>query len=413
MCGPYLACERANEPVAVKSLSVIMHLKSQLKPSRRGRTDGPVPFHLLVFTTMAGDSEAAKHKTDQALLEPYRYISSVPGKDVRGKLIDCFQLWLRVDESESSVLSEIKEIVALLHNASLLVDDIEDNSKLRRGVPVAHSIFGIAPVINTANYVYFLALERCQNLQNSHAMQVFVSELLNLHRGQGHDILWRDNVDCPSEEQYCEMVIDKTGGLFRLAVGLMKAFATRNKEVDFTPLVNNLGLYFQIRDDLINLADEQYMKSKSFCEDLTEGKFSYPIIHCIRKDPSDTRLLSILKQRTEDVDVKRYAQQMMKDAGSLHYTREKCTELSGQIAKQIEDLSGNEPLLKLLKLLDVQVEALDDAVLADAAAAAGTGLSGRAAAQMGSPQRTGAHKKISGADGSTGTTDHSLQLDST
>ena len=114
--------------------------------------------------------------------------------------------------------------------------------------------------------------------------------------------------------------------------------------------------------------------------------------------------------------MKRYAPQMMKDAGSLHYTREKCTELSGQIAEQIEELGGNEPLLKLLKLLDVQVEALDDAVLADAAAAAaGTGSPGRAAAaaQMGSPQRTGAHKKISGADESTGATDHSLQLDST
>mmetsp|Transcript_20274 Transcript_20274/g.58201 ORF Transcript_20274/g.58201 Transcript_20274/m.58201 type:complete len:371 (-) Transcript_20274:45-1157(-) len=348
-----------------------------------------------------------KHQTDQALLEPYRYISSVPGKDVRGKLIDCFQLWLQVDESESSVLSEIKEIVALLHNASLLVDDIEDNSKLRRGVPVAHSIFGIAPVINTANYVYFLALERCQNLHNPLAMQVFVSELLNLHRGQGHDILWRDNVDCPTEEQYCGMVMDKTGGLFRLAVGLMKAFATQNQGVDFTPLVNNLGLYFQIRDDLINLADEQYMKSKSFCEDLTEGKFSFPIIHCIRKDPSDTRLLSILKQRTEDVDVKRYAQQMMKDAKSLHYTREKCTELSGEIARQIQELGGNEPLLKLLKLLDVQVEALDN-VLADAAAAA-TGLPGNAA-QMGSPSRP-RHKQIPGADGAT-TADHSLRLDS-
>ena len=88
-------------------------------------------------------SQMLKHQTDQALLEPYRYISSVPGKDVRGKLIDCFQLWLQVDEG-GRILSEIKEIVALLHNASLLVDDIEDNSKLRRGVPVAHSIFGIA-----------------------------------------------------------------------------------------------------------------------------------------------------------------------------------------------------------------------------------------------------------------------------
>jgi geranylgeranyl diphosphate synthase type 3 len=169
------------------------------------------------------------------------------------------------------------------------------------------------------------------------------------------------------------MVIDKTGGLFRLAVGLMQAFATTpHRHTDFVPLVNNLGLYFQIRDDLINLADEEYFKSKSFCEDLTEGKFSYPIIHCIRmgddgvlnsevegdfvKSSRGNQLLSILKQRTEDVDVKRYAQRLMFEAGSLQYTREKCTMLKREIMKQIEELGGNEPLLKVLEMLDVQVE---------------------------------------------------------
>lgn len=70
-----------------------------------------------------------------------------------------------------------------------MIDDIEDNSKLRRGVPVAHSIFGIPTVINTANYAYFLALEKCHALKNTKAMDVFVGELLNLHRGQGQDIL--------------------------------------------------------------------------------------------------------------------------------------------------------------------------------------------------------------------------------
>ena len=69
------------------------------------------------------------------------------------------------------------------------------------------------------------------------------------------------------------MVKDKTGGLFRLAVGLMQSFATTNKHVNYTKLVDDLAMYFQIRDDFINLADEEYMKSKSFCEDLTEGKF--------------------------------------------------------------------------------------------------------------------------------------------
>ena len=157
------------------------------------------------------------------------------------------------------------------------------------------------------------------------------------------------------------MVRDKTGGLFRLAVGLMQAFATSNSDTDFTPLVDNLALYFQIRDDYINLADEEYMKSKSFCEDLTEGKFSFPIIHCIRADPEDTRVLSILKKRSEDVEVKRYAQQLMVEKGSLEYTRDECFSLKGEIVQQIESLGGNPQLLKLIELLDVQLEGLKSA----------------------------------------------------
>lgn len=155
-----------------------------------------------------------------------------------------------------------------------------------------------------------------------------------------------------------EMVKDKTGGLFRLAVGLMQSFATTKIETDFTSLVNNLALYFQIRDDYINLADEEYMKSKSFCEDLTEGKFSFPIIHSIRRDPEDTRVLSILKKRTNDVDVKRYAQHLLIETKSLEYTREKCLSLKKEIISEIQDLGGNEPLLKLIEKLDVQLQGI-------------------------------------------------------
>ena len=161
------------------------------------------------------------HKRDDALLEPYNYIDDVKGKDIRGKLIDAFQFWIRAPPAH---VARVKEIVAILHNSSLLVDDIEDGSQLRRGVPVAHSIFGVPMTLNTANYMYFLALERCHELRSRRAMDVFVSELLNLHRGQGQEILWRDRAICPTEAQYNSMVLDKTGGLFRLAVGLMAAF---------------------------------------------------------------------------------------------------------------------------------------------------------------------------------------------
>jgi len=110
------------------------------------------------------------HEPPTHLLNPYHYINSNPGKDVRGALIDCFQSWFCIQDENA--IHIIKEIIADLHNASLLIDDIEDNSKLRRGQPVAHLIYGVAPVINCANYVYFLALQKCHSLRNDKAIQV-------------------------------------------------------------------------------------------------------------------------------------------------------------------------------------------------------------------------------------------------
>lgn len=252
-------------------------------------------------------------------------------------------------------LTIIKSIISSLHNASLLIDDIEDNSKMRRGVPVAHSIYGIANTINCANYVYFIALEQCHKLNNPKAMHVFVSEMLNLHRGQGQDILWRERCVCPSEEEYKRMVMDKTGGLFRLSVGLMHAFCGTPLG-NFTELLNLLGLYFQIRDDFVNVSSVSYMQSKSFCEDLTEGKFSFPIIHSIQSRPNDSRLLNILRQRTEDMNVKRHAVQWMEECGSIAYTREVLVDLKVSILKEIQTLGGHPQLVELIEKLDNQLD---------------------------------------------------------
>jgi len=177
----------------------------------------------------------------------------------------------------------------MLHNASLLVDDVEDGSHLRRGNPVAHKIYGVAQTINCANYVYFLALQELQHIPRPDLVQIFTDELINLHRGQGMDIYWRDAGLCPSEQEYLEMIGHKTGGLLRLAVKLMQACS--QNPVDYVPLVNIIGTLYQIRDDYVNLRSTDYMKNKSFCEDLTEGKFSFPIIHSIRADHSENRTL--------------------------------------------------------------------------------------------------------------------------
>lgn len=160
---------------------------------------------------------------------------------------------------------------------------------------VAHAIYGVPSTINCANYVYFLAMDSCLKLGNQEAIAIFlgiisfiflffifrllhffvillflrdnIEELVNLHRGQGFDIYWRDNLKCPSELEYMDMVAAsmfihffvflllfisihyfiycfiyshflfnfnyllflETGGLFRLAVRLMQAFSENKK----------------------------------------------------------------------------------------------------------------------------------------------------------------------------------------
>lgn len=302
------------------------------------------------FETEDFNFAARKTWTDQKdkiLWGPYDYLAAQPGKDIRKKLIAAFNTWLKVPDESIEIITKV---VGMLHNSSLLVDDVEDNSLLRRGMPVAHSIFGTAQTINTANYMYFVALQEIQKLNNPKAISIYMEELLNLHRGQGMDLFWRDTLTVPTEEDYLEMVDNKTGGLFRLSIKLMQAESP--SLLDCTELVNLLGLIFQIRDDYMNLDSDIYSKNKGMCEDLTEGKFSFLIIHSIRANPSNLQLINILKQKPTDEEVKRYAVKYMHDTGSFAYTKkvlDVLIERARKVADKIDEERGrNEGIHKIL-----------------------------------------------------------------
>ena len=167
-----------------------------------------------------GNGAAWTEEKERILLGPYDYLWGHPGKDIRSQCIAAFNLWLQVPPERIEVITRS---AGMLHTASLRVDDVEDSSILRRGIPVANSIFGVAQTINSANYVYFKALQELMLMGNPKLIEIFTEELLNLHRGQGMDLYWRDSLTCPSEADYLEMVGNKTGGLFRLAIKLMQA----------------------------------------------------------------------------------------------------------------------------------------------------------------------------------------------
>lgn len=102
-----------------------------------------------------------------------------------------------------------------------------------------------------------------------------------------------------------------------------------------------------------------YMQTKSFCEDLTEGKFSFPIIHSVNSFPEDTRLLNILRQKTEDVDVKKHAVKWMEHTGSMKYTRDTLITLHSEVLSAISDLGGHTQLTALVNKLDAELDGLD------------------------------------------------------
>ena len=120
---------------------------------------------------------------EQILTDPYRYLHSKPGKDIRAHMIASFNVWLQVPDL---ALQIITRVVEMLHTSSLLlhilrkrrglmyrIDDVEDGSTLRRGFPVAHSIFGVPQTINSANYIYFCALRELERLNNPRLFKIF------------------------------------------------------------------------------------------------------------------------------------------------------------------------------------------------------------------------------------------------
>ncbi|KAJ5813261.1 geranylgeranyl pyrophosphate synthase [Penicillium pulvis] len=292
--------------------------------------------------TFTNGSEDQKqiHLGTEILLAPFEYINSLPSKGVREALIDALNVWLGLP---NRTVKAVKLIAQKLHSSSLMLDDIEDSSPLRRGNPATHTVFGAASTINCANYMLIDVMDEVRKLDDPQCMAILIDELRNLFIGQSFDLHWTREGECPSEEEYLEMVSQKTGGLFRLIVRLMSQSACslgeRAISADFMSLI---GKYFQIRDDYMNLMDEEYTSEKGFCEDLDEGKFSFPIVHAWHSQPSDLILRGILQERkvsgSLSVPHKKTVLSRLRNAGSMGYTMKTLERLETDVYNDLDRL---------------------------------------------------------------------------
>ena len=294
---------------------------------------------------------------------PLAYVKSLPGKGVRSRLIDGFNVWL---QNPPEVVTVVKSVVDDLHTASLIMDDVEDKSPLRRGSPATHAIFGVSQSINSATFAVLRAISQVADIEGGRMLKPMLKDLEKLHVGQSWDLYWTFHMRCPSEDEYFRMVDGKTGGLFSLALRMMLLASDQHcnagdskawtgiSETLFS-LTRLLGRFFQVRDDYLNLTASEYKQKKGTMEDLDEGKFSFPLILTIQSSPKNRDyMMGLLKwaERPLAKETKEFLVQLMKQSGALARTKDKIRSLQDDMEIQILDMEkifGREnPVLREL-----------------------------------------------------------------
>jgi len=237
-------------------------------------------------------------------------------------------------------------ISELIHNGTLIVDDVEDNSELRRGKPVLHNLFGVDIAINAGNTLYLLPFTviRDSGLPDNvkaTAYGIISTQLLKCHFGQAVDIYWHSGKakELPDEDKYFQMCANKTGSVAAMAamLGALLGGGTEKQVEALGNFAETAGAVFQIQDDILNITGSL---GKGFGDDISEGKRSLIAIHTLAVASKDEkkRLLEILDTHTKDENLIKEAIAIMQKHSSVDYARDVATKLAEKSWLEVEPL---------------------------------------------------------------------------
>ena len=300
------------------------------------------------------------------LLEPVIYYKNLPGKNIRKSIT------LSVGEKfniNQDLIRFTYQFIDDLHNASLIIDDIQDNSKLRRNAPTCHLKYGIPMSIGAASLFIFKKLKEYNHqvlniidydifkkkkkeyrfldpkVIKMHVHYLLSDKILNMlylmNLGQQLDVYWTYQKEIPSIQEYYYMIENKTGKLFTIIIEIFYELTNNiihSEYVQYRNLLNKLALFFQIRDDYINLTDPTYWKAKGFCEDFDEKKYSFILIHFYHdttiKQHQKEKFFKLFNQKKLSIKKKFKLLKIMNQTNSIHYTYQYLLNLQ----KEIEEL---------------------------------------------------------------------------
>ena len=178
---------------------------------------------------------------------------------------------------------ELAAVVEFIHTATLLHDDVVDESALRRGRATANSIFGNSAAVLVGDFVYSRAFQMMVGVDSMRVLQVLADATNVIAEGEVMQLMNCHNPEI-DEAGYLAVVRCKTAKLFEAAtrLGAILGGATSSQEEAMACFGMQLGVAFQLIDDVLDYSGEEAMIGKNLGDDLAEGKPTLPLIHAIR-----------------------------------------------------------------------------------------------------------------------------------
>lgn len=258
------------------------------------------------------------------------YIVGAGGKRMRPAMVLMMAKALGYEGATHHLLAAVVEFI---HTATLLHDDVVDESDMRRGRSTANAVFGNAASVLVGDYLYSRSFEMMVESNSMPAMSVLSSATTVIAEGEVLQLL---NVHDPdvSLDRYLQVVRYKTAKLFEAAtqVGAIVAGATPQQEEAAAAYGRHIGTAFQLIDDVLDYNGDVEALGKNVGDDLREGKPTLPLIRVMEVGTSAQKQLIQDAIRTGEADFAAVAQ-AIRDTGALDYTRQAAVAES-ELARQ-------------------------------------------------------------------------------
>lgn len=237
----------------------------------------------LLATGVDGHERQPLALRDTPLRQSASHLLSLSGKRLRPL---CVALAARIGGSFTDAARAVAVAVELVHNATLLHDDVVDVSDKRRGSPTARVLYGNAASIFAGDWLLVEALMKLERIGRPDLMGKLLEVLREMLDGEALQLHFRGNLTVTADD-YFDIVRGKTASLFRFALyaGARAGDVNERDAKALGVFGEAMGTAFQLTDDLLDLTGQERELGKNLYADLHEGKFTYPLLLAMQRDP--------------------------------------------------------------------------------------------------------------------------------